>query len=52
MTADAFLRLEDIFCKEVTILTEDTHSFWVFVMQLGSCDLFEAAWIPAEKQTS
>ncbi len=29
---------------------DNTYSFWVFVVQLGSCELFESTWIPLEKK--
>lgn len=38
--------------KERRILIDDTYSFWVFVMKLSSCELFESTWIPLrEKDT-
>ena len=42
----AFNKDEYIYIYPIYILIDDTYSLWVFVVQLGSCDLFESTWIP------
>lgn len=39
--------------KQEKAMNGNTYSFWVFVMKLSGCDLFESTWIPlGEKRTS
>lgn len=37
---------KDEYIYPMCILIDDTYSLWVFVVQLGRCDLFESTWIP------